>query len=66
MGVITYLHCRVVCLGATRQREERGAAIVEYALLLVLIAVFCMIAVAFLGSQAANRFSKVGESVAAA
>ena len=44
-------------------RTERGAALVEYALLLALIAVFCIIALTFLGGKAANKFSAVGNSI---
>jgi len=42
---------------------ERGAALVEYALLLALIAVACIVALTFLGGQASDKFSKVGNSI---
>jgi len=42
---------------------ERGAALVEYALLLALIAVFCVVALTFLGGEAADKFSDVGNSI---
>jgi pilus assembly protein Flp/PilA len=45
-------------------RTERGAALVEYALLLALIAVVCIVALQFLGSSASTKFSKVGNSIA--
>jgi len=66
MGVIADGHRRVATLFVRDGRDERGAALVEYALLLVLIAVFCLLAVSFLGTTAANRLSQVGNSVAAA
>lgn len=47
-------------------RSERGAALVEYALLLALIAVVCIIALTTLGEQASDKFSKVGASISAA
>ncbi len=47
-------------------KSERGAALVEYALLLALIAVVCIVALQFLGSKSAEKFSKVGNSIAAA
>jgi pilus assembly protein Flp/PilA len=47
-------------------KSERGAALVEYALLLALIAVVCIIALGFLGDNAADKFSTVGNSIAAA
>ena len=46
-------------------KTERGAALVEYALLLALIAVVCIIALEFLGGEAAEKFSDVGNSIAA-
>ena len=45
-------------------KTERGAALVEYALLLALIAVVCIIALEFLGGEAAEKFSDVGNSIA--
>jgi pilus assembly protein Flp/PilA len=47
-------------------RSERGAALVEYALLLALIAVVCIVALTTLGSKAADKFSKVGNSISGA
>jgi pilus assembly protein Flp/PilA len=44
-------------------RSERGASLVEYALLVALIAVVCLVAIAFLGRSASTRFSNVGSSV---
>ena len=35
----------------------------EYALLVALIAVVCIAAVSFIGSQASNKFSQVGNSL---
>ncbi len=45
-------------------KSEKGAALVEYALLLALIAVVCIIALEFLGGEAAEKFSDVGNSIA--
>ena len=45
-------------------RSERGAALVEYALLLALIAVVCIVALTQLGNQASEKFSTVGGSIA--
>ena len=44
-------------------KDERGASLVEYALLVALIAVVCIAAIAFLGRSASNRFSTVGTQV---
>lgn len=42
---------------------ERGASLVEYALLVALIAVVCIIAVTFLGTSASSKFNTVGSSI---
>ena len=46
-----------------RFSSERGASLVEYALLVALIAVVCIGAVTFLGREAADNFSAVGNSI---
>ena len=43
--------------------DERGASLVEYALLVALIAVVCIVAVTFLGSSAQSKFNTVGSSI---
>ena len=45
---------------------ERGASLVEYALLVALIAVVCIAAVTTLGQSASSKFSTVGASISAA
>ena len=42
---------------------ERGAALVEYALLLALIAVVCIVALSALGGKASSKFDTVGNSL---
>jgi pilus assembly protein Flp/PilA len=44
-------------------KTERGASLVEYALLVALIAVVCIAAVSFIGDSANDKFSEVGESI---
>ncbi|HMU78817.1 MAG TPA: Flp family type IVb pilin [Microthrixaceae bacterium] len=44
-------------------KTERGASLVEYALLVALIAVVCIAAVSFIGSSAKSKFSEVGNSL---
>jgi pilus assembly protein Flp/PilA len=46
-----------------RLKSERGASLVEYALLLALIAVVCISAVAFLGNNSSSGFDKSGSSI---
>ena len=43
--------------------DERGASLVEYALLVALIAVVCIGAVSFIGTSASSKFNKVGSSI---
>jgi pilus assembly protein Flp/PilA len=43
--------------------SERGATLVEYALLVALIAVACIVAVSFLSGKAKSNFSNVGNSI---
>jgi pilus assembly protein Flp/PilA len=45
---------------------ERGASLVEYALLVALIAVVCIAAVSLLGSSASTKFSGVGSAISGA
>jgi pilus assembly protein Flp/PilA len=46
-----------------RCKTDRGASLVEYALLVALIAVVCIIAITFLGKSADSKFSSVGSSL---
>ena len=42
---------------------ERGASLVEYALLVALIAVVCILAITFLGEKADESFSSTGSAI---
>ncbi len=44
-------------------RTERGASLVEYVLLVSLIAVVCIVAIKALGGKASDAFNNVGSSV---
>lgn len=44
-------------------KTERGASLVEYALLVALIAVVCIAAVSFIGTSASGKFSQIGNSL---
>ncbi len=48
---------------SAKARTERGASLVEYALLVALIAVVCIVAVTTLGRNASGKFSRVGSAV---
>lgn len=43
--------------------DERGASLVEYALLVALIAVVCIAAVTALGESASSKFSEVDSAI---
>jgi pilus assembly protein Flp/PilA len=45
------------------ERRERGASLVEYALLVALIALACIVGVALLGTSTSHKFSQVGSSL---
>jgi pilus assembly protein Flp/PilA len=44
-------------------RSERGASLVEYALLVALIALVCVAAVTFLGGTVSSKYSTIGSGV---
>ena len=47
-------------------KDEEGATMVEYALMLALIAVVCIAAVTVLGNSASTKFTEVATAVDAA
>ncbi|MBL7661541.1 Flp family type IVb pilin [bacterium] len=49
-----------------QNKSEKGATMLEYALLAALIAVVCIVAITFLGQQASTSFSRVGSSLSGA
>ena len=44
-------------------KDERGASMVEYALLVVLIAIIAILAITFAGEQVSETFSEVGSAL---
>jgi pilus assembly protein Flp/PilA len=66
MELISYFNTWVASfVRAHFGRSERGASLVEYVLLVSLIAVVCIAAITFLGNSAKGKFSTVGSSIAA-
>ncbi|HVE94365.1 MAG TPA: Flp family type IVb pilin [Acidimicrobiales bacterium] len=64
MDIFTYWNTWVASFLRSRfGRSERGASLVEYVLLVALIAVVCIVAIQFLGTSASTKFSSVGSSV---
>ena len=50
-------------LQAKFNSDETGAALVEYALLVALIAVVCIVAITFLGEGAESKFTEIGSEL---
>ncbi len=64
MDLVSYWRlCCVPWIRARCGRSERGASLVEYALLVALIAVVCIVAIQFIGNSASNKLSRVGSAV---
>lgn len=59
MATVDYLRTLI----ATQIEDERGASLVEYALLVALIAVVCIAAVSALGNAASSNFNSVSSSI---
>ena len=64
MSLLTYWELVVAPFVRARLgRDDQGASLVEYALLVALIAVVCILAVTFLGREASNKLSNVGSAI---
>jgi len=61
--VIGFVYQAVLWVGNLLDLGDDGASLVEYALLVALIAVICIAAIAFLGQSASSKFSTVGSAV---
>jgi pilus assembly protein Flp/PilA len=58
-GIVTRLWTRLLSQLST----ERGASMVEYALLIVLIAIIAILAIRLAGNQVSSAFSEVGSGL---
>ena len=64
MNIVTLVLRAIDPIRATwNRRDEVGASLVEYALLLALIAVVALVALHFLGGSVANTLNNVGSSI---
>ena len=59
---MTRQYLRFICA----MQSERGASMVEYALLVILIAIVAFIAVAFAGNELSATYSDIADNVAGA
>ena len=50
----------------TWMKDEKGASMVEYALLVVLIAIVALVAVSLAGTEVSNVFSEIATSLQSA
>ncbi len=57
-------HLVATSLRARFGDAERGASLVEYALLVALIALVCFSAVTFFGQNVSNNYKPIGSSLA--
>jgi Flp pilus assembly pilin Flp len=58
-GIVIRLWTRLI----GRLGEDRGASMVEYALLIVLIAIVALLAIRLAGNQVSEAFSEVGSGL---
>jgi pilus assembly protein Flp/PilA len=56
LQVALYIRARI-------QTSERGASLVEYALLAALIAMVCLVAIAYFGNATGQKLSSSGSSI---
>ncbi len=61
--MMTQFHTLVSYLQARLNTDERGAALVEYALLVALIAVVCIGALTLLGGGIRDKFTEVNSQL---
>ena len=63
LGLVGYWQICVPYIRARFGRDERGASLVEYALLVALIAVVCVVALRFLGNTTDDTLSDVSSDI---
>ena len=65
MSVVSIVWAYCQAQVRTRIKNETGASLVEYALLLALIAVVCIAAITLIGKKANSSFSSTGSALEA-
>lgn len=63
MNLVNFWMSYMRTMVRSRIANERGASLVEYALLVALIAVACIAAINFLGGNAKGKFNEVGSEI---
>ncbi len=57
------IRTRVADFIAFFRRDERGQGLAEYALILALIAIVCIVALIYMGSQVSSKLSVIGSTL---
>ncbi len=65
MKAITEMYLQFQLYLAALKKDERGQGLVEYALILVLIAIVCIVAMKFVGGTTNNVLNSVGSTLQA-
>ena len=60
---LTYFQTLISILSRRIARSEEGASMVEYALLLALVAVVCLGAVTLIGTSATDKFTSIANEI---
>ena len=62
LNLANALHRRLAAV-LDRLRDDRAASLVEYAFLVALIAIVCLVAILFFGEETSESFSSTAESI---
>ena len=57
------LRATLVAIASSLRREERGQGLAEYALILGLIGIVCIVALLFMGTQVSDKLSVIGSTI---
>jgi len=57
------MHLRALVLGSGSRVDERGQGLVEYALILILVAIVVIVILSVVGAQTNNVFSNVANGL---
>lgn len=63
MNPITRMYVNFMLYLESFKKDEKGQGLVEYALILVLIAIVCIIAMKYVGGTTNNAISEVGSKL---